>query len=265
MGYQLGVNREHRGFVALPDRHLVCRHRLDSFGQCDMDGGLVLSPQDTLRQLCDLIRVAALSLTSSFDPPEGGTTQEVTLKHRNLVAPAVFAIAILILFLWNVQKVGKVQDSYRGVPVYDNGLLFFRSYGKNYSGDGYYYGQKWQCVEFIKRFYYQAKKHKMPDVMGHAKNFFDEQTPDGGLNSSRGLIQFRNGSGHRPQPDDLVVFTDTQFGHVAIVTKVDADSLEVIQQNILGRPRQSFSLVVSNGHYFVTAPRIPAGWLRSQL
>ena len=64
-------------------------------------------------------------------------------------------------------------DSYRGVPVYDNGLLYFRNHGKNYSKDGYYFGQKWQCVEFVKRFYYQAKNHRMPDVMGHAKSFFD--------------------------------------------------------------------------------------------
>lgn len=185
--------------------------------------------------------------------------------RRLLIAVSVVAVGIIGVLLWNAQKVGKVQDSYRGVSVYDNGLLFFRSYGKNYSGDGYYYGQKWQCVEFIKRFFYEAKKHKMPDVMGHAKSFYDEQTPDGGLNPRRGLVQFRNGSAHKPQPDDLLVFTDTKFGHVAIVTKVNGDSLEVIQQNILGRPRQSFSLATSNGHYFVTAPRKPAGWLRSQL
>ncbi len=186
-------------------------------------------------------------------------------RIRLLIAASVFAVGILVLFLWNVRKVGRVQDSYRGVSVYDNGLLFFRSYGKNYSGDGYYYGQKWQCVEFIKRFFYEAKKHKMPDVMGHAKSFFDEQVPDGGTNSRRNLIQFRNGSNQKPQPDDLLVFTDTKFGHVAIVTKVSDGSLEVIQQNILGHPRQSFSLASSNGHHFVTAPRKPAGWLRSQL
>lgn len=172
--------------------------------------------------------------------------------------------ALAILIFWNSRKVGRVLDSYKGVPVYDNGLIFFQSYGKNYSADGYYFGQKWQCVEFIKRFYFQAKNHKMPDVMGHAKSFFDEALPDDALNSRRGLVQFCNGSTNRPRPDDLIVFTDTKFGHVAIVTTVSDSSLEVIQQNIWSGSRQRFSLVASNGHYFVTSPRQPAGWLRQR-
>jgi surface antigen len=166
------------------------------------------------------------------------------------------------LLIWNSRKVGTVLDSYRGVPVYDNGLLFFHSYGKNYDKDGYYFGQKWQCVEFIKRFYYEAEHHKMPDVMGNAKSFFDEKLSDGALNQRRGLVQYQNGSTNKPLPDDLIVFTDTHFGHVAIVTTVSENSLEVIQQNILSGPRRTFSLISSNGHYFVTSPRVPAGWLR---
>jgi len=166
------------------------------------------------------------------------------------------------LLAYNHGRVGRVLDSYTKVAVYDNGLLFFRSYGKHYAVDGYYYGQKWQCVEFVKRFYHDAKQHKMPDVMGHARSFFDETVPDGALNSRRGLIQYRNGSTERPRPDDLLVFTDTKFGHVGIVTEAGENAVEIIQQNILGRTRQRLSLAVTNGHYFITSPRTPAGWLR---
>jgi len=182
--------------------------------------------------------------------------------YKILIFGFVAVGGIAALLIWNSQKVGKVLDTYRGVPVYDNGLLFFRSYGKNYGGDGYYYGQKWQCVEFVKRFYYEAEHHKMPDVMGHAKSFFDESIADGALNPRRGLFQYRNGSTNKPNPDDLMVFTDTKFGHVAIVTMVNENSLEVIQQNILSGTRRQFTFVNSNQHYFVTSPRIPAGWLR---
>src|SRR5206468_12421959 len=98
------------------------------------------------------------------------------------------------LLCYNSCRVGKLLDSYRGVTVHDNGLIYFRSYGRNYSADGYYYGQRWQCVEFVKRFYDQAKGHKMPEVMGHARSFFDESLSDGALNPRRGLQQFRNGS-----------------------------------------------------------------------
>lgn len=174
-------------------------------------------------------------------------------------------VASSVVFSWNARNVGRVLDSYKGVPVYDNGLLFFRSYGKNYAPDGYYFGQKWQCVEFVKRFYFEAKHHKMPDVMGHAKSFFDENLPDGASNQRRDLLQYRNGSTNKPCADDLLVFTDTKFGHVAIVTDVASNSLNVIQQNILSGTRGRFSLVASNGHYFIISPRIPAGWLRKPL
>jgi len=174
----------------------------------------------------------------------------------------VFGVAIASLFFWNSQKIGRELDSYKGVSIYDNGLLFFCSYGKNYSANGYYFGQKWQCVEFVKRFYYETEHHRMPDVMGHAKSFFDENLPDGVLNQRRGLVQYHNGSTNKPSADDLIVFTDTKFGHVAIVSEVTTNSLEVVQQNILSGSRQRFSLIASNGHYFVISPRQPAGWLR---
>ena len=56
------------------------------------------------------------------------------------------SVAMALLLLYNARRVGRVLDSYRGVPVYDNGLLFFWSYGRHYAPDAYYYGQKWQCV-----------------------------------------------------------------------------------------------------------------------
>jgi surface antigen len=146
-------------------------------------------------------------------------------------------------------------------PAFLGASSFFRACYKNFRNTLYYYGQKWQCVEFVKRFYYDAKGHKMPDVMGHAKSFFDANLPDGTLNTRRGLIQYQNGSTNKPHTDDLLVFADTKYGHVGIVTQVGENSLEIIQQNILRRTRQQFSLVASNGHYFITSPRQPAGWL----
>ena len=183
-------------------------------------------------------------------------------SRNALLLCALAASAVAVLLLWNSSRVGKVLDSYRGIVVYDNGLLYFRSYGKHYGQNGYYYGQKWQCVEFIKRFFYDAKGHKMPDVMGHAKSFFDDTLSDGALNPRRSLIQYRNGSTEKPRPDDLLVFTDTKYGHVGIVTDTEDATIAIIQQNILFHTRQRLSLVVTNGHYFVTTPRTPAGWLR---
>jgi surface antigen len=157
---------------------------------------------------------------------------------------------------------GEKVDSYKGVAVFNNGEEYVKSYGKNYSSDGYYYGHKWQCVEFIKRFYYEVKKHRMPNVYGNAKDFFDVKTPHGALNKARGLIQYINGGNVKPESDDIIVFNDTKYGHVAIVTEVGKDYIEVIQQNVYGVSREKYVMKVSNGKYTIGIKRKPAGWLR---
>jgi len=161
-------------------------------------------------------------------------------------------------------EIGEKIDSYKDVAVYNNGKEYTKNYGKNYSFDGYYYGFKWQCVEFIKRFYYEALGHKMPDVFGNAKDFFDSALLDGTSNKKRGLIQFKNGGKEKPQCDDLIIFNDTKYGHVAIVTEVGVNYIELIQQNIYGKPRQRLLLTEKNGNFFVGSSKKPAGWLRKQ-
>lgn len=55
-----------------------------------------------------------------------------------VAALAVLSVAAALLLYYNHRRVGRTIDSYHGVLVYDNGLLFFRSHGRNYSSDGYY-------------------------------------------------------------------------------------------------------------------------------
>ncbi len=161
-------------------------------------------------------------------------------------------------------NIGEKIDSYKNVAVYNNGKEYTKNYGKNYSFDGYYYGYKWQCVEFIKRFYYEALGHKMPDLFGNAKDFFDSTIAHGELNKNRGLIQFKNGGKEKPKCDDLVVFNDTKYGHVGIVAEVGVNYIELIQQNIYCKSRQRLLLTEKNGDFFVGSSRKPAGWLRKQ-
>ncbi|KHD36268.1 amidase [Clostridium acetobutylicum] len=161
-----------------------------------------------------------------------------------------------------INHIGKVMDSYKGVKVYYNGKKYAESHGKNYSKDGYYYGYKWQCVEYIKRFYYEAKGHSMPNGFGNAKDFFDPKVGQGKLNKDRGLFQYKNGENEKPKADDILVFTDTKYGHVVIVTKVTDDTVEVIQQNMGNKTRDQFKLEYENGKYFVCGKRKPKGWLR---
>jgi hypothetical protein len=161
--------------------------------------------------------------------------------------------------------VGGVVDQWRGVPVRYNGAPYTRSWGRHHAADGFYYGQKWQCVEFIKRFYHDCLGHTFPNAMGHAAEFFDSRVPHGTLNLRRGLLQYANGGNVPPALDDIMVWTTNGFGHVAIVSKVDYGFIEVVQQNIGIRTRAQLTISVRDGKYHVGGQGrlgAPAGWLR---
>jgi len=158
---------------------------------------------------------------------------------------------------------GDVLDSWRKVEVVHNGKPYWKSQGRHFAESGYYYGKKWQCVEYIKRFFYDALGHEMPDVMGHANSFFDPTVPHGGINPQRGLIQFKNGLDEPPRPDDLVVWRYGTYGHVAIVTRVEPDAIQVIQQNVVQGTRQWLPRRQDGDQEWIGTPDwTPAGWLR---
>jgi surface antigen len=160
---------------------------------------------------------------------------------------------------------GEPIDSLHGVIVYYNGSVGNVS-GRNVAPDGYNLGLKYQCVEFVKRYYYQQLHHKMPDAYGHAKDFFDVGVGDGKINNKRGLLQFTNNSQSRPSVSDLVVFSATSsnpYGHVAIISAVEQNAIEIIQQNPgqLGSSRQTLGLEYVSGKWRIDSKRI-LGWLR---
>ena len=160
-----------------------------------------------------------------------------------------------------VYETGDAIDSLHGVAVYYNGIDYTQSYGTHYSDDGYYYGKKWQCVEFVKRYYYDYLHHKFPDGYGNANSFFDRQLKHGELNKKRNLIQFENGNDEKPMLNDLVVF-DGKFGHVAIVSKVGENYIEITQQNIGAKTRQELPLKKDGKNYIVGKKNHLLGWLR---
>ncbi|MBK8499675.1 MAG: CHAP domain-containing protein [Flavobacteriales bacterium] len=156
---------------------------------------------------------------------------------------------------------GQVLDSLSGVQVYHNGSME-ATHGRNMV-DGYNVGLKYQCVEFVKRYYLQRYDHRMPDSYGHAKDFFDPRTQDGGLNKRRGLLQFNNASAAQPQAGDLIVldgWSGNPYGHVAIISKVGDGEVEVVQQNC-GSTRDIYDLDLVDGRWRVDNKRV-LGWLR---
>lgn len=162
------------------------------------------------------------------------------------------------------RDVGQPIDSLNGVYVYYNGGVG-NVEERNMAGE-YNLGLKYQCVEFVKRYYYEYYDHQMPDSYGHARDFFKEGLADGALNTERDLRQYTNPSREKPKVGDLIVFGPSllnRYGHVAIVSKVNEQALEITQQNPgpFGDSREDLPLHDNCADWEVGNDRV-VGWLR---
>jgi surface antigen len=162
---------------------------------------------------------------------------------------------------------GKPIDEFNGVQVFYNGHTG-NTHGRTIR-NGYNIGLKYQCVEFVKRYYYEHLGHKMPNPYGHARDFFDTSLRDGQFNKQRNLYQYTNPGFSKPMVNDIVVFKPTRgnpYGHVAIVSQVNRRSMEIIHQNAgPGRPsRLKYDLKYENGKWHMISPRA-MGWLRKEM
>lgn len=158
---------------------------------------------------------------------------------------------------------GKEIDSFNDVRVYYNGNPKNIN-GRNLTKDGYNLGLKYQCVEFVKRYYFEHLNHKMPNSYGHAKDFYNRETIDGKINYSRNLLQYNNPSISKPKVNDILVFdksTFNKFGHVSIVSKIYENSIEVVQQNVFLSTRENYDLKFVDGKWELDNKRILC-WLR---
>ncbi|MGF6906380.1 CHAP domain-containing protein [Fusobacterium sp. PH5-44] len=164
-------------------------------------------------------------------------------------------------------KIGSEVDDFNGVKVYYNGSVG-TVVGRNLTPDGYNLGLKYQCVEFVKRYYYEYYGHKMPDSYGHAKDFFDSKIKDGEKNPKRNLIQYKNSSSSKPKVSDLIIFGPTisnRYGHVAIISEVSENQIEIVQQNPgpYANSRVTYPLANVEGKWKIENDRV-LGWLRKE-
>ncbi len=193
------------------------------------------------------------------------------MKKRILFILGILIVIISVLIISKkinlnpIYKVGQKIDSFNGVEVYFNGAVE-NVEGREYTKDGYNLGLKYQCVEFVKRYYYKELNHKMPNSYGHAKDFFITSLKDGRLNKQRNLNQFTNPSMSIPKVNDLVVYSGTvlnKYGHVSIISAVTESEIEIIQQNsgTYGKTREKYDLIKEEGKWLIKNNRI-LGWLR---
>jgi surface antigen len=194
-------------------------------------------------------------------------------NRKKFIIAAIILVAVVIGYrivkkinLNPSFEVGQEIDSLNHVIVYYNGGVDHVD-ARN-TIDGYNLGLKYQCIEFVKRYYYEHYQHKMPDSYGHAISFYQEEIEDGDTNTQRDLIQYSNPSSSKPQIGDLIVMEGSifnKYGHVAIVSNVLENEVEIIQQNPgpFGSSREKYELKHRDNLWEIENDRI-LGWLRKE-
>jgi len=155
---------------------------------------------------------------------------------------------------------GTQVGEYNGITAYSNYEIDYVSNEYNYE-DEYNTGMKWQCVEYVNRYYYIIYGMGIRIPGTNAEDYYDTA-------SDRGLVAYPNGGTTSPQPEDILCSNGGTLGHVAIVREVTADSVHVIHQNWANTEAdndKTISMSVSDGHYTVSgfSGSYPVqGWLR---
>ncbi|MBL0316478.1 MAG: CHAP domain-containing protein [Flavobacteriales bacterium] len=191
-------------------------------------------------------------------------------KKRILILFAILITGYSIIWItknFNLNhkyEIGQQIDELYGVAIYNGGVDHVSD--RNVSPDGYNIGLKYQCVEFVKRYYLEHYQHQMPDSYGHAKDFFDRSLKDGAMNIKRDLQQFLQSSASKPEVGDILIFDGSLFnkyGHVAIISSVSNDEVEIIQQNPgpFGSSREKYQLELKEKLWHIDHGRV-LGWLR---
>jgi GH25 family lysozyme M1 (1,4-beta-N-acetylmuramidase)/surface antigen len=153
------------------------------------------------------------------------------------------------------------------VGEYINGVIAYSNYENAYASglynfvDGYNTGMKWQCVEYVNRYYKAIYGMEIRIPGTNANDYY-------GTASDRGLIAYPNSGSTSPQPGDILCSDGGSYGHVAIVRGVTTGSIHVIHQNWANTGADNdkiISMSISGGHYTVSgfsASYPVQGWLR---
>jgi len=121
---------------------------------------------------------------------------------------------------------GTYEGEYNNVFCYSNGSTTYNSGQTNsvtINGHSVSTGLKYQCVEFVQRYYAFIYGLEIDQYFGNANSFYSGA-------SGAGLVAYANGT-IEPKVGDIVCSNGGTYGHVAIIRDVTSTSVTVIQQN----------------------------------
>lgn len=125
-------------------------------------------------------------------------------------------------------------------------------------------GLKWQCVEYVNRYYKQVYglHTYSAGLAGSANTYLS-------LANHAGMIRFQNNNPEKPRTGDVIVWAGTQnntAGHVAVIKQVNGNTVTIIQQNAHSTWTNTTTLLTNNFWAFPTSPSVGPclGWYRPQ-
>ena len=164
------------------------------------------------------------------------------------------------LVVTDVGQFGAQVGTFNGVIAYSNGTVGNVSNEYNYYS-GTNTGMKWQCVEFVNR-YYAAVYAQNIRIAGHNANDYYPNA------AAHGLTPYNNGGTTAPQVGDILCSGGGQYGHVAIIREIGSNYINVIQQNWNNNSSDNsmtLSYSPQNGYYTIgsfSSSYSVQGWLR---
>lgn len=143
------------------------------------------------------------------------------MKIKNNFLVIVAALFLILSGTVNADSFGAQVGSFNGVAAYSNGNVSYYS-GQKSTYNGYNTGIKWQCVEFVSRFFKAVRNKQIAG--GNANTFYSNA-------SSKGLNRSPNGGTDKPQVGNLICSNGGSYGHCGIIREVTSNSVKVIHQN----------------------------------
>jgi hypothetical protein len=152
--------------------------------------------------------------------------------------------------------------SVRGDSVYgvtNNGVVGYCNSSKynltDHYMDGLPTGKKWQCVEFVRRYYMQIHRLTFRSVadayeMMNLTEFIDIDT------QQTYPCTFYSPTESTPRKDDILILKHEEYGHTAIIVDIQGDRIRIAEQNWKPWVAPHYSRELS-----VNDPLI-VGWLR---
>ena len=165
--------------------------------------------------------------------------------------------------------------NFDGVPIYGNRISGNDYYISNvqYNMNGFITGMKWQCVEYVVRYYYLKYGldiKRDATHTGDGRTFYDDVVGNTPYRRG-GIIAFPNGGNTPPQVGDILGFRDNRSndsaGHVAIISEVGDNYIKLAQQNAGTVCPVGFSLDYDMANNWIDGKNLRSiyvvqGWLR---